>query len=669
MRSAMLARSGGAILVVAAVIAAGVGLVGGVNDAAATDRAAAARASGQALAAALADRLRAQAALGLVLAGADHPSPGGVAVGVATTRLGAAAAVLGSSEPFLREVSLFSPTGRFLVAVARPGDGAAASGPSCSSAGGWCAELVPAPGSFAAGGALTRAAVMVARGGASILLPTFGPGQGPSGSLYLVSPLLDASGRRLGAAAQTLDAGGFLGAYVGAPRTTVVIAGVVYSQGLPASLAQGVVPVLPGTVLPADQAPGLRPAPTAWPAGGTAMDVSETRVAVGTGPASVSAAAWRLALGLAALLLVLAAGALVLLRALAARARSGERRAAEGQRAQLAALEESANQILLDMESVTAGDLTVTPSLAKAGELAAIADAIGQVIFAFRGVASTVREAVEGVRGRTAALSGSVDRLSETVSAQQHLVSATRGAWQGIDDARAVVSEGIGRTRQAADQTMVSIEAGHAAVARTLEQTDVMQGATYDTLRQLKTLSDAALALDSRVEAVADVAGTLQLVADNAHIRAASLPSGFEEIAEAAHTLAEDVRQRLDEIQAAVALSRRETVRVIQQVEQVGVGVGETARAADQARAAFVAVAANVETLARFVRETGAFTGELGQAGEGLTQVLEQTAGFFAAVEGLTADSRANAGALRQMVGSLGTTIGQLRLERSAHAG
>ncbi|HUY61483.1 MAG TPA: methyl-accepting chemotaxis protein, partial [Candidatus Dormibacteraeota bacterium] len=581
MRTAMLVRSGGAVLVAAAVIAAGVGLVGGVNDAAGADRAAAARAADQTLGAALADRLRTQAVLGTVLAGVDFDrSVGGAAAGAAG-RLGAAVAVLGGSEPFLRGVYLFSLPGRFLGAEVRLADGAAPPGAPCSSASSWCAVPGPATGILAPGGALARAAAAVARGGAPLLLPAFGPGQGSFGSLYLVSPAFDAGGRRVGAAAQALDAGAFLGPYLGAPRTLVVLRGVVYSQGVPASLAQGVIPVLPGTVLPPELTPGLRLAPAAWPAGGAATHAAGValRVAVGTGPESVSAAAWRLALGLAAVLLALAVGALVMLRTLAARAASGERHAAEAQRAQLAALEASANQILLDMEAVTAGDLTVTPSLAKAGELAAIADSIGQVILAFRGVASTVREAVDGVRGRTAALSGSVDRLSETVNAQQHLVSATRGAWQGIDDARAVVSEGIGRTRQAADQTMVSIDAGHAAVARTLEQTDVMQGATYDTLRQLKTLSDAALALDSRVEAAADVAGTLQLVADNAHIRAASLPSGFEEIAEAAHTLAEDVRQRLDEIQEAVALSRRETVRVSQQVEQVGAGVGETARA------------------------------------------------------------------------------------------
>ncbi|HVA88949.1 MAG TPA: hypothetical protein VNL71_03825, partial [Chloroflexota bacterium] len=334
--------------IVAAMIAVGgiigiiVGLVGGANGAAVGDQERWAGAASQGVAAALGDRLRAQAAAGSALAGSDvFAAVAGRADVRATARVGAALAAFGGSDPFSRGVYLFSSVGRLVLGEARHTAGSvASSGITCGSEGGWCRVAVPPRGGFLGSVTLARAVAALSPRRPFGVLPAFGSTEGGSGSLYLASAFLDGAGRPAGAVVQVLDAGKVLAPYLwaGALGSAVVGQGVLYSPALPGNLARGVLSVLPGTMPAADQYAGLNLAVVGEAVPGrdgstveAATGIPGFRVLVAVGAGSVGAAVWRLALVLCVLLGSLAVGALVLVRVLAQRARASERHTAQVQ--------------------------------------------------------------------------------------------------------------------------------------------------------------------------------------------------------------------------------------------------------------------------------------------------------------------------------------------------
>lgn len=351
------------------------------------------------------------------------------------------------------------------------------------------------------------------------------------------------------------------------------------------------------------------------------------------------------------------------------RGRAADRRSVQKSAEAREMVERCASYLVMGVQPAVDGDLTVELDLDQAGVLKELATAFERVIAAFRKVAWNVRHTFGTVTRHTEAVAEAVGRFGAMVRLNRGLMEDARRAMRDLDEVRETVAAGMAQTREAADRSVSSVDVGSAALGGMLTTLQGIRANMVGAMRQLRALSDAALAADEKVGTVLVISGKAEIVADRMRILASGLGEGYEEVADEMRAVADDMGRGLGDLQEAMGASREEIVRVGAQVEKVGGGMAEMLQAGDSARAAFSGIAASVQTLSEFVGKVGGLTGELERAALALGEVVQQATVMFGSVGEIAEASDTSTRALQEAVGQLNEAIRGVRTEVAGVSG
>lgn len=250
-------------------------------------------------------------------------------------------------------------------------------------------------------------------------------------------------------------------------------------------------------------------------------------------------------------------------------ARADATLAAEEQRQQKELLQRRALELLMEVDPVSKGDLTIRATVTE-DEVGTIADSYNALIRSLRRIVEQVKSASKSVTDTASNSETSVNALSE--EARQQIQSIVL-AFEQIE-LMAVSIQGVAdRAQKAEDQVLqatATIQAGDDAMNRTVVGISAIRETVAETAKKVKRLGEASQKISKVVSLIGGFASQTNLLALNAAIEAARAGEegrGFAVVAEEVRSLAQQSATATAEIEQLVEEIQTQTNEVVSAME------------------------------------------------------------------------------------------------------
>lgn len=305
-----------------------------------------------------------------------------------------------------------------------------------------------------------------------------------------------------------------------------------------------------------------------------------------------------------------------------------QQKAQEQERAARENLQRRALELLMEVDPVSQGDLTVQVKVQE-DEIGTIGDSYNATIESLRKLVAQVKTAALQVSTTTSDRDRSIKELSTRASAQTTEIDAALERIQGITDSIQAVANNAKAAEAAMLKAVQTVRAGDDAMNQTVAGFQEIRDTVAATAKKVKRLGESSQKISKVVNLIGNFADRTNLLALNASIEAAHAGEegrGFAVVADEVRSLARQSASATAEIEALVAEIQSETNEVVAAMEagteQVVVGT----KLVDKTRFSLIQIADVSQEVDRLVEEIAAATVEQSQDSELVSQTMIQVA-------------------------------------------
>ncbi|HEY9880048.1 MAG TPA: methyl-accepting chemotaxis protein, partial [Leptolyngbyaceae cyanobacterium] len=242
---------------------------------------------------------------------------------------------------------------------------------------------------------------------------------------------------------------------------------------------------------------------------------------------------------------------------------------AEEQRQIKEGLQRNALQLLMDVDPVSQGNLTVRAKVTE-DEIGTVADSYNATIASLRKIVRQVQESARQVSETTDINQSSVRSLSDAAAQQAEEILMALERVQEMADSVQLVATNAEKAEAAMQEAAETVDAGDQAMNRTVEGFMAIRETVAETTKKVKRLGESSQKISNVVNLISGFAAQTNMLALNASIeasRAGEDGKGFAVVAEEVRELARQSAEATTEIEKLVANIQAETNAVVTAME------------------------------------------------------------------------------------------------------
>lgn len=298
------------------------------------------------------------------------------------------------------------------------------------------------------------------------------------------------------------------------------------------------------------------------------------------------------------------------------------------QRQQKEALQKRALELLLEVDPISKGDLTIRAQVTE-DEIGTIADSYNVTVSSLRKIVSQVQAAAKQVAATTSSSDVSVSELSAEALRQAQEIAAALEQIQEMSNSIRAVAANASQAEAAVLQATQTVEEGDAAMNRTVDGILAIRQTVAETSKKVKRLGESSQKISKVVNLISTFAAQTNLLALNASIEAARAGEegrGFAVVADEVRSLARQSALATAEIENLVTDIQIETNEVVAAMEAGTEQVVMSTKVVDETRLSLNKIATASAQITALVEAIALAALAQSQASESVTQTMTDVA-------------------------------------------
>ncbi|MEL7085539.1 MAG: methyl-accepting chemotaxis protein [Cyanobacteria bacterium J06597_1] len=340
-------------------------------------------------------------------------------------------------------------------------------------------------------------------------------------------------------------------------------------------------------------------------------------------------------------------------------------KAAEEQRRAKEKLQQRALELLMEVDPISQGDLTVRAKVTE-DEIGTIADSYNSTIRSLRQLVESVQVASTEVASTTSDNEKSVRLLSEESLQQSQNISSALERIQAMAESIRMVADNAEKAETVVKQATATVAEGDEAMNQTVKGFQSIRETVAETSKKVKRLGESSQAISKVVSLIESFAAQTNLLALNASIEAARAGEdgrGFAVVAEEVRSLAQQSSEATSEIEALVAEIQIGTQEVVAAMETGTEQVVAGTKLVDRTRQSLTDISQASTEIDQLIEAIAQATTLQSRDSEVVSQSMTTVAEIAEKASASTSDVSESFRRLLQVADELQTNVGQFKLK------
>ncbi|MGD1856412.1 MAG: methyl-accepting chemotaxis protein [Leptolyngbyaceae cyanobacterium] len=298
------------------------------------------------------------------------------------------------------------------------------------------------------------------------------------------------------------------------------------------------------------------------------------------------------------------------------------------QKALKESLQKRALELMLEVDPVSQGDLTVRAQV-TADEIGTIADSYNATITSLKKIVGQVQTASQQVTDTASHNVLSVQDLSTAAQQQSKEIFLALEQLDHVITSIQAVANNAEQAELMVKQTTATVASGDAAMDRTVESILTIRETVAATAKKVKRLGESSQKISGVVNLINEFSAQTNLLALNASIEAARAGEegrGFAVVADEVRSLARQSAEATTEIENLVAEIQSETNEVVKAMEMGTEQVVTGTQLVDETRESLTNIAQVTTEMKTLVKAISQATQSQSESSENVTNVMKDVA-------------------------------------------